>query len=39
MLKKFFINTKNPQGTGGSIMLWFMNWGHGKMGITIFEYT
>jgi SAM-dependent methyltransferase len=31
MLKKFFLNTKNPKGTGGSIMLWFMNWGHGKM--------
>jgi ubiquinone/menaquinone biosynthesis C-methylase UbiE len=31
MLKKFFLNTRKPEGKGGAVMLWFMNWGHGKM--------
>jgi SAM-dependent methyltransferase len=31
MLKNFFLNTKNPRGAGGALMLWMMNKGHAKM--------
>jgi ubiquinone/menaquinone biosynthesis C-methylase UbiE len=31
MLKNFFLNTRKPQGIGGSMMLWSMNWGHAAL--------
>jgi SAM-dependent methyltransferase len=30
MFNKFFQNTRKPQGIGGAIMLWSMNWGHAR---------
>jgi len=31
VLKKFFLNTRSPEGMGGVIMLWLMNVGHSSM--------
>ncbi len=33
MLKEFFMNTRKPQGLGGSFMLGMMNFGHGAMAV------
>ena len=31
MLKNFILNARKPQGKGGSIMLWTMNFGHSRL--------